>query len=222
MQTCSHNVPTCEWCEQCEKMVKQSIAQARKVSDNPIYGVPLDQDNGYPSWEQREKIALDAMVYGTGVSLDGQHIPVENLTKPSNPKDAVGIKKAPMSTVSAAVMAEVGVAMMEGALKYGRHNYRGVGVRASVYYDATMRHMFSWWEGEDIDPDSGLSHVTKAITSLTVLRDAMIQNMVEDDRPPRSSDFYKELNERAKKLAEKYRGENPHHYTIKDEVSVAR
>lgn len=141
----------------------------------------------------------------------------EKTQKPTNPKDAVGIKKSPMSTVSASVMAEVGVAMMEGALKYGRHNYRGVGVRASVYYDATIRHLFSWWEGEDVDPDSGMSHITKAIASLTVLRDSMIQSKLEDDRPPRSAEFYRELNERAAKLLEQYGHVKPHHYTIKDE-----
>jgi hypothetical protein len=137
--------------------------------------------------------------------------------KPTNPKDAVGIKKAPMSTVSAAVLAEVGVGMLEGALKYGRHNYRGVGVRASVYYDATIRHLFSWWEGEDIDPDSQLSHVTKAICSLVVLRDAMIQDKCEDDRPPRSVNFYEQLNELAAKNVEIHGDKSPHHYTIKDE-----
>lgn len=104
--------------------------------------------------------------------------------KPSNPKDAVGIRKAPMSTVPATVLAEIGVGMLEGALKYGRHNYRAVGVRASVYYDATMRHMRDWWEGEDMDPDVPLSHITKALCSLVVLRDAMIQGMLTDDRPP--------------------------------------
>lgn len=134
-------------------------------------------------------------------------------TKPTNPKDMVGIAKAPMSTVSAAVMAEVGVAMMEGALKYGRHNYRASGVRSSVYYDATLRHLMSWWEGEDLDPDSRMSHITKAITSLVVLRDAMIQGMVEDDRPPRSPDFYKRLNTLAAELLEQYGDRNPTHYT---------
>lgn len=141
----------------------------------------------------------------------------EKTQKPTNPKDTVGIKKAPFSTVSAPVMAEVGVAMMEGALKYGRHNFRGVGVRASVYYDATIRHLFSYWEGEDQDPDSGMSHVTKAIASLMVLRDAMIQNKCDDDRPPRSPEFYKELNTRAEELLKRYGDVNPHHYTIKDE-----
>ena len=108
--------------------------------------------------------------------------------------------------------------MLEGALKYGRHNYRGVGVRASVYYDATIRHLFSWWEGEDIDPDSQLSHVTKATCSLVVLRDAMIQDKCEDDRPPRSPEFYELLNRKAALLVSRFADYEPHHYTIGDDL----
>jgi hypothetical protein len=133
--------------------------------------------------------------------------------KETNPKDIVGTKKAPMSTVSAPVLAELGVAMLEGAAKYGRHNYRAVGVRSSVYYDATLRHMFAWWEGEDFDPDSGMSHITKAIASLVVLRDAMIQGKLTDDRPPVSKDFYSELNAMASRLIDKHKDKNPIHYT---------
>lgn len=119
-------------------------------------------------------------------------------TKATNPKDAVGVRKAPLSTVSAPVMMEVGLAMLEGARKYGRHNYRVAGVRASVYYDACWRHMMAWWEGEDVDPDSGLSHITKAIATLTVLRDAMIHECWVDDRPPRTKDgWIEELNTKA-------------------------
>ena len=108
----------------------------------------------------------------------------DNVVKDTNPKDAVGTKKPPFSTVSGPVFAEVGVGMLEGARKYGRHNYRVSGVRASVYYDAALRHLTSWFEGEDVDPDSGLSHVTKAICSLVVLRDAVIHDQLVDDRPP--------------------------------------
>lgn len=138
------------------------------------------------------------------------------MIKDTNPKDSVGVKKAPLSTLPANVLAEIGVAMLEGACKYGRHNYRAVGVRASVYYDATIRHLFAWWEGEDIDPDSGLSHITKAITSLMVLRDAMTRGMVADDRPPKSEAFYKDLNARAETIIEKHKECNPHHYTIEE------
>ena len=136
--------------------------------------------------------------------------------KPSNPKDVLGIAKAPMSTVSAVVLAEIGVAMFEGASKYGKFNYRAVGVRASVYYDATMRHLMAWFEGEDIDPDSRMHHITKAITSLVVLRDAMIQGLVTDDRPPSSAPFYADLNARVAELLVKYADRSPRHYTIED------
>lgn len=125
--------------------------------------------------------------------------------KDTNPKDACGIKKVPFSTVSVPVIAEVGLAMLEGALKYGRHNYRVVGVRASVYYDALIRHAGAWWEGEDIDPDSGLNHITKAIATLVVLRDAMIRNKLCDDRPPKCyPGWVNALNQQAAALIEKY------------------
>lgn len=136
--------------------------------------------------------------------------------KQTNPKDLIGVNKAPMSTVPANVMAELGVAMLEGASKYGRHNYRVAGVRASVYYDATIRHLFAWWEGEDLDPDSGMSHITKAIASLTVLRDAMIQGMSTDDRPPRSVPIYGVLNPSAALIIERHKDKSPRHYTADD------
>ena len=115
--------------------------------------------------------------------------------KDTNPKDAVGIRKPPMSTVPANVLQEIGVGMMEGARKYGRHNYRAAGIRASVYYDATLRHLMAWWEGEDIDPDSGMSHIAKALCSLVVLRDAQQNRMINDDRPPPLSGSSEERRE---------------------------
>ena len=126
-------------------------------------------------------------------------------TKLSNPKDAIGVTKPPLSTVPATVTHEVGLALLEGALKYGRHNYRVIGVRASVYYDATMRHLNKWWEGQDIDPDSGMSHITKAIASLYVLRDAMIQDMLNDDRPPMAREgFFEDLAVQTKNILARY------------------
>lgn len=105
--------------------------------------------------------------------------------KASNPKDSVGVRKAPMHVVPQEVLAEIGLGMLEGARKYGAHNYRVAGIRASVYYDAAMRHLMAWWEGENLDPDSGLSHVVKALCTLVVLRDAMHAGTWTDDRPPR-------------------------------------
>ena len=130
----------------------------------------------------------------------------KELTKDTNPKDAVGVRKVPLSVVPSGVMLEVGLGMLEGARKYGRHNYRVAGVRASVYYDAAQRHLIDWWEGTDLDQDSGLSHVTKAITALVVLRDAMQNEMWTDDRPPplKNKNFMQEMNEKAAAIIDKY------------------
>jgi len=94
--------------------------------------------------------------------------------------------------------------MLEGARKYGRHNYRVAGVRASVYVDAAMGHIAQWWEGEDVDPDSGLSHITKALATLVVMRDAMLNDKFFDDRPPKVklSEIRADLQEKVNKIME--------------------
>jgi hypothetical protein len=104
-------------------------------------------------------------------------------TKPSNPKHALGIKKVPLHCIPCGPLMEVGLAFMEGGRKYGSHNYRKIGVKASTYYDAVMRHMMAWWEGEDIDKDSGVPHIIKTIACLFVLRDSVLMDNCEDDRP---------------------------------------
>lgn len=138
-------------------------------------------------------------------------------TKPTNPKDAIGCTKAPLSTVPLRPVLEVGAAMVEGACKYGRHNYRRAGVRATVYFDAAARHLFAWYEGQDIDPESGLSHVVKAIAGLMVLRDSMLQGNWVDDRPPKvvdSETWIPELNAETAEILSRYPNPKPPHTQI--------
>lgn len=140
--------------------------------------------------------------------------------KDTNPKDAIGIRKTPISTLPIRVLWRVGLAMLEGALKYGRHNYRAAGVRASVYFDAAVgRHLFGWWEGEDIDPDSKLHHIDKAIAALMVMRDSMLEGNFVDDRPPRQPFDMAELNAHAAMLMDMHADKAPRHYTIKDSAA---
>lgn len=130
--------------------------------------------------------------------------------KDTNPKDAVGIRKAGLSCVPAQPLFELGLAMMEGARKYGRHNYRVAGVRGSVYYDAALRHLASWWEGEDTDPDSGLPHLVKAMACLVVIRDSIINANWVDDRPPSlANGWIADLNKKASDLIDRLPTEAP-------------
>ena len=139
--------------------------------------------------------------------------------KPTNPKDAIGVRKMPFSVLPWRVLCGVALAMLEGACKYGRHNYRAAGARASVYFDAVVaRHLTDWWEGVDIDPDSGLHHIDKAIAGLMVLRDSMLEGNFVDDRPPRGSVDIGALNTRAAEIIDHHADKSPHHWTIGDEV----
>lgn len=72
--------------------------------------------------------------------------------------------------------------LMDGALKYGRANWRVSGVRASIYFDAASRHLNAWFEGEGQDPDSGLPHLSHALACLAILVDAEAAGMLVDDR----------------------------------------
>ena len=65
----------------------------------------------------------------------------------------------------------------------------------------------AWWEGEDVDPDSGLSHITKAIATLVVLRDSQINLNVDDDRPIRPNPKWSHyLQKRMDDVNERLRG----------------
>lgn len=141
--------------------------------------------------------------------------------KASNPKDAIGISKVPLcSVLPSQVMGEVALGMLEGALKYGRHNYRAIGVRTSVYVDAEQRHVKAFWEGQDTDPDSKLHHLAKAISTLVVLYDAILQDKCFDDRPPseKNQGWVQDQNKRAAELIARY-PEPKAPYTIHSVIS---
>ncbi len=125
--------------------------------------------------------------------------------KDTNPKDLVGVKKVGLSCVPMAVMYEAALGMKEGALKYGRFNWREKGVLASVYTDAAHRHIDEFTEGRDLDVDSKVHNITKAICCLMVLRDSMLfGNFVDDRPPPMREGWLQDFNAKAGELIDKY------------------
>jgi hypothetical protein len=134
--------------------------------------------------------------------------------KDTNPKDSVGCTKPPLHCIPAHVLFEVGMGMFEGGWKYREANYRVIGVRASIYYDAAMRHLMAWWEGEDIDPASKIHHISKVMSCLAVLRDCQMQAengsgvSYKDDRPPKSHVPMSKLEEQFKVMAARLQSEH--------------
>jgi predicted HAD superfamily Cof-like phosphohydrolase len=70
-----------------------------------------------------------------------------------------------------------------GAKKYFANSYRqGETVVWSRTYGSIMRHMMSFWSGEDKDPESGLDHLAHAGTQLFILMEHAAHNKNKDDR----------------------------------------
>lgn len=105
------------------------------------------------------------------------------MTQKTNPKALAGREKRQYQFVPVSVLEEIADGMAEGAEKYGPFNWRETFIEMSDYYDSTMRHLTAWFDGEDIDPDSGVHHLSKAITGLIVVRDAIAHGSCIDDRP---------------------------------------
>jgi hypothetical protein len=55
-----------------------------------------------------------------------------------------------------------------GAKKYGRGNYQK-GIHYSRVFSAAMRHLWAWWRGEEVDQESGLSHLAHAAWNVITL-----------------------------------------------------
>lgn len=101
----------------------------------------------------------------------------------NNPKSALGALKIDLSLVPpSAVIAEARV-MELGAKKYGPYNWREKTVSARVYTAAALRHIFTWQDGEDIDPESGESHLAHARACLGIMLDAKSIGKLNDNRP---------------------------------------
>ncbi len=56
-----------------------------------------------------------------------------------------------------------------GAKKYARENWRLVSEGERRYFDAMLRHVWAWKQGEENDPESGLSHLGHAMCCLAFL-----------------------------------------------------
>ena len=143
-----------------------------------------------------------------------KNIPLKN----TNPKDLIGSDKIPMHLFPETAVVYGAMALLDGALKYGRTNWRVAGVRASIYVDAAKRHLSKWFEGQDIDEDSGLPHLAHALACIVIIIDALEAGKLKDDRMVKGGylEVLKKFTPEVKRLKEKYKDKNPKHYTIGD------
>jgi hypothetical protein len=82
-------------------------------------------------------------------------------------------------------LAEVQRVLDFGAQKYEAWNWAR-GMKWLRLWNACMRHLWAWVRGEDLDPESGLSHLAHAVCCLLFLLAFIRSDRGEDDRrkPP--------------------------------------
>lgn len=140
-----------------------------------------------------------------------------------NPKDLVAQSKLDLSVVPETAIIAEALAFFEGALKYGRFNWRIKPVKMSVYFSALMRHLLKMHAGDNIDTKTLISHLGYIRCCAGIMIDAAHYGTLVDDRPPRgrlNPDMEEYLDKDVVKLVghlqSLFRKENPKQYTIQD------
>jgi len=108
--------------------------------------------------------------------------PTPPLSAGGNPKDALGLKEAPLRLIPGVALLYLSRAMGLGAKKYGAWNWRESKPRATVYYEAILRHLFAALDGQDNDEESGLPHLAHILANAAILLDAEATGNLIDDR----------------------------------------
>lgn len=95
-------------------------------------------------------------------------------------KDDTG--KLPYDLIAPEFLAGTAEILAFGAAKYAPRNWEK-GMAWSRPFSALMRHMWAWWAGEKLDPETGKSHLWHACCCLMFLVAYEQRSTGTDDRP---------------------------------------
>lgn len=98
-------------------------------------------------------------------------------------------EKPQIGLIAPSLIEALGQVLSFGAKKYSPHNWRR-GFIWSRPFNSLMRHMWSWWNGEDKDSETGMSHLWHAAACLMMLIEFEVSRTGQDDR---SHTFLKSL-----------------------------
>lgn len=159
------------YCKQCEKFGKceceMSDEYKEVVGDGPkldpkVWGESEEKTNGLKNIVEAAEEGIPAIV--EGVKYDTGKLPWDLL---------------PWKAVESIVeILHFGATVK----KYGPRNWES-GFNYGRVYSALIRHLTAWWEGEDLDPESGKSHLAHAGCNILFLLTFTQRGTGTDDRP---------------------------------------
>jgi hypothetical protein len=111
----------------------------------------------------------------------------------TNPKDLIGVTKAPLRLVPPILEILTSVPMAVGAKKYGAFNWRKSAVRHSLYLEAARRHIDAILDGEVCDEETKIEHEASVAACMAIIMDARSIGKLVDDLCPVRGGATKEL-----------------------------
>ena len=145
----------------------------------------------------------------------------QEMVKESNPKEFFGNQKLHLDVVPGCVEQYCSLALLEGALKYGRYNWRIKGARISTYISAAKRHLDKYVEGQWADPKTQVPHLASVLACVAIILDAGLMGTLRDDRPPSLPNHDQWIDAQTSVVAhlqELFKNHDPRQYVIGDTV----
>lgn len=143
----------------------------------PMTGAISEVTSSIPSAVAADAVRKAVFESGVVTSPDG------------NPKTAVGIRKPSLHAIPPLALLHLGRAMAIGNQKYGLVNWRHDPITASTYYNATLRHLLLWQDGEEGEWHElngqrvFVHHLAFVMANCAILLDAQAQGTLTNDRP---------------------------------------
>lgn len=159
-------------------LTTQDLSTVASISINPS-----DDGISLSNWGGQHSI-----VFNTDPGAFSTH-PIDwtttTTTKISNTKLGSALKfdddKLPVNLLSSEALLQTAAVLKFGADKYAEHNWRA-GFAWSRPLAAAMRHIMAFNDGEDKDPESGLSHLAHAMCCIMFLLEFEKTHRELDDR----------------------------------------
>lgn len=101
------------------------------------------------------------------------------MSQPTGVKHDAG--KVPLDLIDREALIQLGRVLEYGATKYSANNWRG-GLQWSRTIAAALRHIQAFNDGEDVDPETGISHMAHAMCNCMFLLNFIKNRGDLDDR----------------------------------------
>ena len=106
---------------------------------------------------------------------------------------ASGIKydseKPKMNLLPPKAIVEISKVLTFGAAKYDAENWRKLDDLQNRYTAGALRHIFAHMDGEELDPETNLSHLAHAMCCLLFKLEIELENGKSEEEKPREADL---------------------------------